>query len=124
MPESAAVPFPSVRVPAVAAAVAVALSAAAGAASAAQTRTGAEVYELVCRTCHEAGVGGAPKLGDRKAWAPLIAEGPSALYRTAVRGIRGMPAKGGRPDLPDVEVRRAVAYMANAAGARWTEPAK
>lgn len=120
MPPFAAVPFPSVR----AATVAAALIAVAGASSAAEPRTGAEVYELVCRACHEAGAGGAPKFGDRKAWAPLIAEGAPSLYRSAVRGIRGMPAKGGRPDLADVEVRRAVAYMANAAGARWTEPAK
>ncbi|MEI7444293.1 MAG: c-type cytochrome [Burkholderiales bacterium] len=120
MSRFAPVPFPSLR----AATVAAALIAVAGAASASEPRAGAEVYELVCRTCHEAGAGGAPKFGDRKAWTPLIAEGSSSLYRTAVRGIRGMPAKGGRPDLADVEVRRAVAYMANAAGARWPEPAK
>jgi cytochrome c5 len=46
------------------------------------------------------------------------------LSRTSIKGLRKMPAKGGRPDLSDLEVRRAVAYMANAGGAKWTEPAK
>lgn len=94
------------------------------AAHALEPRGGAEIYELVCKACHEGGAGGAPKLGDRKAWKPLIAEGQSSLFRSAIKGIRGMPAKGGRPDLADVEVRRAVVYMANAAGAKWSEPQK
>jgi len=98
---------------------------AAGAAPAgAQPRTGQQVYEAVCAACHAAGVAGAPKFGDAAAWKPLIAEGQAALSRTAIRGIRGMPAKGGRPDLTDLEVRRAVAYLANAGGAKWAEPAK
>jgi cytochrome c5 len=67
---------------------------------------------------------GAPKLGDAKAWKPLIAEGQAALSRTAIKGIRKMPPKGGRPDLSDLEVRRAVVYMANAGGAKWSEPSK
>jgi len=90
----------------------------------AQPRTGQQVYEAVCAACHAAGVAGAPKFGDAAAWKPLIAEGQAALSRTAIRGIRGMPAKGGRPDLTDLEVRRAVAYLANAGGAKWAEPAK
>lgn len=90
----------------------------------AQSRTGQQVYEAVCAACHAAGVANAPKFGDTKAWKPLIAEGQAALSRTAIRGIRAMPPKGGRPDLPELEVRRAVAYLANAGGAKWTEPAK
>ena len=99
-------------------------AAVAGAAHAAEPRTGAQVYEQVCAACHATGELGAPKLGDAKAWKPLIAEGQAALSRTAIRGIRKMPPKGGRPDLADLEVRRAVAYLANAGGARWVEPAK
>jgi len=98
--------------------------AAAGPAAAAEPRSGAEVYALVCTTCHEAGVAGAPKRGDTKAWKPLIAEGQRALSYTAIKGIRAMPAKGGRADLSDLEVRRAVVYLANAGGAKWTEPTK
>ena len=94
------------------------------AALAAEPRSGAEVYALVCASCHDAGVAGAPKRGDTQAWKPLIAEGQRSLSRSAIKGIRAMPAKGGRPDLSDLEVRRAVAYLANAAGATWAEPAK
>jgi cytochrome c5 len=110
--------------PAMVLALALALAhATAGPAAAAQTLSGAEVYTQVCTACHEAGVAGAPKRGDTKAWKPLIAEGQRSLSLTAIKGIRGMPAKGGRPDLSDLEVRRAVAYLANAGGAKWSEPA-
>jgi cytochrome c5 len=102
-----------------------AVTAAAPAASlAAEPLSGEEVYERVCRACHTTGELGAPKLGDAKAWKPLIAEGQSAISRAAIKGIRKMPAKGGRPDLSDLEVRRAVVHMANAGGAKWKEPVK
>ena len=104
--------------------VAVALAAALASPAAAQPRSGKEVYELACAACHARGELGAPKLGDAAAWKPLIAEGQAALSRAAIKGIRKMPAKGGRPDLSDLEVRRAVAYLANAGGAKWTEPSK
>ena len=82
-------------------------------------KSGAEVYEHYCAACHATGQLNAPKLGDRKAWRPLIAEGQRMLERTAIRGIRKMPPKGGHPHLSDLEVKRAVAYMANAAGGRF-----
>lgn len=82
-------------------------------------KSGAEVYEHYCAACHASGHLNAPKLGDRKAWRPLIAEGQRMLERTAIRGIRKMPPKGGHPHLSDLEVKRAVAYMANAAGGRF-----
>jgi cytochrome c5 len=99
---------------------------AAGAATvrAAEPQTGEAVYEQVCKACHTTGELGAPRLGDRAAWKPLIAEGQTMLSRTSIKGIRKMPPKGGRPDLSDLEVRRAVVYMANAAGAKWKEPAR
>jgi cytochrome c5 len=108
-----------------AAALATALAAtlAAPPAQAADPRTGEAVYREVCQACHATGELGAPKLGDAKAWTPLIKEGQAMLSRTSIKGIRKMPPKGGRADLSDLEVRRAVAYMANAAGAKWKEPA-
>jgi len=93
-------------------------------AQAADPRTGEAVYQLVCHECHASGKDGAPKFGDKVAWKPLIAEGQRALSRTAIKGIRKMPAKGGRPDLTELEVSRAVAYIANAGGAKWAEPVK
>jgi cytochrome c5 len=84
--------------------------------------SGQAVYDKVCHTCHAAGVNKAPKFGDKAAWKPLIREGQKMLSRTSIKGIRGMPAKGGDPSLSDTEVKRAVAYMANAAGGKFKEP--
>lgn len=86
-------------------------------------QTGTEVYKAVCAACHATGAAGAPKLGDAPGWAPRIAQGYDTLVKHAVVGIRAMPAKGGNPDLDDIEVARAVAYMGNQSGAKFTEPA-
>ena len=85
-------------------------------------QTGTEVYKAVCAACHTTGAAGAPKLGDTGAWSARLAQGYDTLVTHAVGGIRAMPAKGGNPDLDDVEVARAVAYMGNQAGAKFTEP--
>jgi len=89
--------------------------------------TGVDVYGQVCKTCHEAGLAGAPKMGDKAAWASRIAQGQAALVAHAVAGYQGkagvMPPKGGNADLTDAEVERAVVHMANQAGASFKEPA-
>ena len=89
--------------------------------------TGEQVYGQVCKTCHETGLAGAPKIGDKAGWSARIAQGEALVSQHAIAGYQGkagvMPAKGGNADLTDNEVRRAVAYMANNAGATWTEPA-
>ncbi|HEV2219871.1 MAG TPA: c-type cytochrome [Casimicrobiaceae bacterium] len=89
--------------------------------------TGVEVFAQVCKTCHETGLAGAPKAGDKAAWGPRIAQGEKLLLQHALAGFQGkagvMPAKGGNADLTDDEVHRAVVYMANLAGAGWKEPA-
>lgn len=87
-----------------------------------QLKTGTEVYNAACMACHGAGVAGAPKFGDAGTWAPRIAQGYDTLVSHAIKGIRSMPAKGGNPDLDDIEVARAVVHMANAAGAKFKEP--
>jgi cytochrome c5 len=83
---------------------------------------GKEVYETVCAACHATGVLNAPRFGDKAAWAKLIAEGQDKLTADAVKGVRQMPPRGGNPNLSDTEFARAVAYMANAAGANWKAP--
>jgi len=88
----------------------------------AQAKTGDQVYKEVCGVCHAAGVANAPKLGDRKIWGPLIAEGQAVLTAHAWVGVRGMPPKGGRADLPLEEFARAAAFMARAAGGDWKDP--
>ena len=85
-------------------------------------QTGEQVYQAVCKTCHEAGLAGAPKFGDKTAWAPRIKTGVNTLYTSAINGKNAMPPKGGNAALTDVELQRAVVYMANHAGASFKEP--
>ena len=89
--------------------------------------SGQQVFAQVCKTCHETGLAGAPKIGDKAAWTPRIAEGEKTLLQHAIAGYQGktgvMPPKGGNPDLTDDEVHRAVVYLADQAGATWKEPA-
>jgi cytochrome c5 len=85
-------------------------------------QNGQAVYTAVCAACHATGAAGAPKAGDAGAWSARIAQGYDTLVQHAVQGIRAMPAKGGNPDLDDVEVARAVVYMANQGGAKFKEP--
>jgi len=84
--------------------------------------SGEQVYNQVCKTCHEGGLAGAPKAGDKAAWVKIIAQGLTPTVDHAVKGIRAMPPKGGNPDFENVEVERAVVFMANKAGANWKEP--
>jgi cytochrome c5 len=85
-------------------------------------QNGQSVYTAVCAACHGTGAAGAPKLGDAGAWSTRIAQGYDTLVQHAINGIRAMPAKGGNPDLDDVEVARALVYMTNQSGAKFKEP--
>jgi cytochrome c5 len=88
-----------------------------------QLQAGDAVYKAVCAACHDSGAAGAPKLGDAGAWSARIAQGQSTLVSNAIKGIRAMPAKGGNPDLDNIEVERAVVYLANQSGGKLKEPA-
>jgi cytochrome c5 len=72
---------------------------------------GKKVYDTVCTICHGAGVAGAPKFGDKAAWAPRLKTGMDALYASSIKGRNAMPPKGGNPALADAEVKAAVDYM-------------
>ncbi|MFN3785347.1 MAG: c-type cytochrome [Thiothrix sp.] len=72
---------------------------------------GEKVYKGLCISCHDAGVAGAPKFGDKEAWKARIATGSDALYKSALEGKGAMPAKGGNAKLTDDEVKAAVDYM-------------
>jgi cytochrome c5 len=87
-----------------------------------QLQTGEAIYTATCSACHANGTLGSPKFGDAAAWSPRIAQGYDTLLAHAISGIRQMPAKGGNADLDDVEVARAVVYMADKAGAKFKEP--
>ena len=74
-------------------------------------RSGETVYNTICKACHEAGVAGAPKTGDKAAWAARIATGAEALLKSATNGKNAMPARGGAADLTDDELKAAVEYL-------------
>lgn len=84
-------------------------------------KTGEEVFKGQCGACHTAGLAGAPKVGDAGAWAPRVATGYEALLTSALKGKGAMGAQGGG-DYSDVEIGRAVVYMANGAGGKFEEP--
>jgi len=79
--------------------------------SPAQAMTGQEVYQKTCNVCHGTGVAGAPKLGDKAAWAPRIADGMNEMYENALHGDGAMPPKGGNSALSDDEVKAAVDFI-------------
>lgn len=85
-------------------------------------RSGQEVVQSVCVTCHGQGINGAPKIGDKKAWSKLASRGLSGLSQSAITGIRNMPPHGGNLTLTDTEIERAITYMVNRSGGHWAEP--
>lgn len=88
-----------------------------------EPQTGEQVYDIVCAACHSTGVAGAPKFGDQGQWAPYIATGFDEMLLVATNGKGAMPPRGGNPNLSDLELARAVVFMANASGANFEEPA-
>ncbi len=102
----------------------VVVAAADSAAAPGAAKSGEQIVTQTCSACHGTGVMGSPKLGDKGAWAPRIAQGYETLVKHAIQGIRGMPARGGNAALTDDEVAAAVAHMANAAGASFKAPSK
>jgi len=85
-------------------------------------RSGQEIVETLCISCHGSGTSGAPKIGDKEAWAKRTAHGLTSLTASALKGIRQMPAHGGNPGLTDTEIARAITYMVNQSGGHWIEP--
>lgn len=78
--------------------------------------SGKAVFDQTCVTCHGTGALGAPKLGDRAAWAPRIAQGKKVLLDHADYGFKSMPPHGGNDDLSDKDIEAAVDYMVQQAG--------
>ncbi|MCP5157904.1 MAG: cytochrome c5 family protein [Gammaproteobacteria bacterium] len=78
--------------------------------------SGKEVYDKVCAACHVAGTLGAPKVGDKAAWEPRLAQGMDTLVNHALNGIRAMPAKGGDPSLTEGNMKDAIVYMLGESG--------
>ena len=74
-------------------------------------RSAETIYETLCKACHDTGVAGAPKTGDKAAWAPRIATGPAALLKSAINGKNAMPPRAGDPTLSDDELKAAVEFL-------------
>lgn len=85
-------------------------------------RSGREVVESVCGACHFTGKDGAPIVGDFGAWTKHAEKGLVRLTENAISGVGKMPAHGGQPNLNDLEISRAVAYMVSAG--RIADPSK
>lgn len=98
------------------------LSLAAGGGAAAGSRTGEQLYQSACNGCHAAGTLGAPKFGNSGDWGPRLGKGLDGLLKSAISGIRSMPAKGGVADATDAELARAIVYMTNKSGGSLKEP--
>lgn len=88
-----------------------------------ELQTGEQVFNAQCGACHNSGAAGAPKFKDAGAWGARIAKGYDALLTSALKGKGAMGAQGGGA-FDDVEIGRAVVYMANAAGAKFADPKK
>jgi cytochrome c5 len=95
--------------------VATAAVAAAAPVAAAQAAAAPALYGQICAACHAAGVAGAPKLGDKAAWAPRLAAGVDGLTASVIKGKGAMPPKGGAGAASDADIKAAVAYMVAAA---------
>lgn len=86
-------------------------------------KSGEEVFKAQCTACHSSGAAGAPKLGDKAAWAARIKSGYDHLLESALKGKGAMGAQGGG-DFEDLEIALGVVYMANASGGNLPEPKK
>lgn len=86
----------------------------AGPVAATAKKTAEQIYQGICAACHEAGVAGAPKRGDKAAWAPRLAAGLDGLAASAIKGKGAMPPKGGDTSIADADIRAVVAYMTGA----------
>jgi len=116
-PEGAAAPVVAAApaAPVMAAAPAPAAAAPAAATTVASAADGEALYKKACMACHVAGVAGAPKFGDKAAWAPRLALGVDGLTASVIKGKNAMPPKGGAATASDAEIKAAVAYMVAAA---------
>ena len=82
----------------------------------ARLKQGRAIWLGTCEACHANDIAGAPLVTSKAAWAPRLAKGNDALYRSALGGLTGpkgtqMPPRGGNDKLTDDQVRAAVDYM-------------
>jgi cytochrome c5 len=83
-----------------------------------KTRSGSQIVQERCQSCHAEGKNGAPKLGDMEAWKPRLKNGVDPLVKSAINGHNNMPARGGMADLSDTEMRSAVEHIVSLTGGK------
>ncbi len=91
------------------------IAAATPAAGGTAVRSGKTIVKEVCSMCHATGAAGAPKIGDKAAWKPRIAQGVDVLVKHAMSGIRAMPPKGTCAACSEAEIKNAVEYLVSQA---------
>ena len=74
-------------------------------------KTGEEIFNAYCTACHLMGVAGAPKKGDKAAWAPRVGKGINSLIQSAIKGLNAMPPKGTCVECTDTDLKNAIEYM-------------
>lgn len=79
--------------------------------AAGEARDPAEIYQSKCASCHNTGVGGAPKLGEAADWEPRVAKGMETLFENAWNGFNAMPPKGICMDCSEQEMRDTIDYI-------------
>lgn len=84
--------------------------------------SGEDTFKAVCATCHAQAFPKAPQVGNQRQWAPLIREGQVILTAHGYVGVRGMPPKGGQPDLSVQAFAEALNHMVNQSGGQWKTP--
>jgi len=90
-------------------------------AAAKAARSGEQIVQQYCAACHTTGAAGAPKIGDKAAWAKQLGGGLERMLKTSISGKGSMPPRGGASDLSDPELARAIVHMANQSGGKLKE---
>ena len=72
---------------------------------------GEQIYQSRCSACHASGIAGAPKFADKAAWQGRIDQGMDVLVTHAVKGFKGMPAKGTCMTCSNDDIKAAVEFM-------------
>ena len=102
---------PAATAPAKAAEPAALAPAASETAAASSARSGEEIFNSTCTACHSTGAAGAPKVGDKEAWAPRIATGMDTMLEVAIKGRNAMPPRGTCGNCSDDELKATIEYM-------------
>lgn len=89
----------------------IAISTLVGLSSAVFAADGEQIYQASCQACHATGAAGAPKVGDKEAWSPRIAQGNDTLLKHATEGLRAMPPKGACATCSEDDLKAAIEYM-------------